>query len=70
MAVTIAREVKARGVRRYGMQAVWEVMRFRYLETTGDVFKLNNNYCAVYARWIMARESGLAGFFETRTRRP
>lgn len=66
-AVRVCRYMKARGIDHYGMKAVWEVMRFKYLETTGDIYKLNNNYTAFYARLIMANEPDLSGFFETRT---
>jgi hypothetical protein len=65
-AVRVCRYMKARGLKHYGTKAVWEVMRFKYLETTGDIYKLNNNYTAFYSRLIMAQEADLAGFFETR----
>ena len=68
--VRIARQLKAAGHKRYGIGALFEVVRFhRALATTGD-FKLNNNYRAIYARVIMAKNTDLAGFFETRVRYP
>ena len=66
LAVKIARFMKDRGVKRYGIGAIWEIMRFKYLETTGSIYKLNNNYRAWFARRMMRDESDLAGFFETR----
>jgi len=65
-AVRVARYMKSRGLRQYGIGAVWEVMRFKYLESFGDVYKLNNNYRAWYARRIMRLEPDLADFFRTR----
>lgn len=66
MAVDLARYMKRRGLNHYGIAAVWEVLRFKYFETTGDEFKLNNNYRAFYARLIAAQEPDLAGFFQLR----
>jgi hypothetical protein len=65
-AVKIARFMKARGLRRYGIGAVFEIMRFKILETTGDIYKLNNNHRAFYARLIMGQEQDLGGFFSIR----
>ncbi len=65
-AVRISRYTKARGVNHYGIGAIWEIMRFKYLETHGDIYKLNNNYRAWYARRIMALEADLAEFFSIR----
>src|SRR5699024_5376234 len=62
----VARFMKARGLAHYGIGAVWEVMRFKYLESTGDIYKLNNSYRAWYARQIMRRELDLVGFFAIR----
>lgn len=65
-AVRVARFMQARGLTHYGIGAVWEIMRFKYLETTGDIYRLNNNHRAFYARLIMASEPDLAGFFVVR----
>jgi hypothetical protein len=64
--VRIARRIRDRGVRHYGIKAVWEILRFSALETSGILYKLNNNYHAWYAREIMGREPDLVDFFETR----
>jgi hypothetical protein len=66
MAVDLARYAKSRGAKRYSIGAIWEVLRFRALETIGDKYKLNNSYRAWYARTIMARYPDLAGFLATR----
>ncbi len=65
-AVSVSRYTKSKGVQHYGIGAVWEIMRFKYLETHGDIYKLNNNYRAWYARRIMQNEPDLANFFTTR----
>jgi hypothetical protein len=65
-AVDVCRYMRRRRVQHYGIGAVWEIMRFKYLETHGDIYKLNNNYRAFYARLIMSQEPDLAGFFQTR----
>ena len=64
--VRVARYIKARGFKRYGIGAIFEVLRFKAIETIGDRYRLNNNYRAWFAREIMRREEDLAGFFETR----
>lgn len=63
-------DLKRRGRERYGIKALFEVLRFHRAMTTNDPdFKLNNNYHAFYARLLMEQEPGLKGFFETREHR-
>jgi hypothetical protein len=63
----MALELKSRGIRHYGIAALYEALRYRYaVQTGGDSFKLNNSYRAYYSRFLMAREPLLVGFFETR----
>jgi hypothetical protein len=69
----LAFKLKVRGVERWGIKALWEVLRYELAIATnsqmGD-FKLNNNLTASYARLLMERNpEDLAGFFETRERR-
>ena len=65
----MALELHSRGVRRYGLKALYEVLRYeRAIATHGDEFRLNNNYTAHYARLIMDETPALVGFFETRER--
>lgn len=66
MAVDLARHVKAKGLTRYSMKAIWEVLRFRAIESHGDKYKLNNSYTAWYARAIMCTYPDLQGFLVTR----
>jgi len=51
----------------YSADAVLHRMRwFTDIETTGDQFKINNNYAAYYGRLFMADFPRHAGFFRTR----
>jgi hypothetical protein len=66
-----AREAKDRGVKKWGIKAIFEVVRWHVkvkLQHEGD-FKLNNDFTALYARLIMANEPDLADFFDTRERK-
>ena len=66
--VALARAAKARGARRLGIKALFEIVRWNRLMNTTDWagFKLNNNLTSYYAREIMANEPDLAGIFTTR----
>ena len=65
--VTLARRLRARGIDRYGIAGLFEVLRYDYTIRTGATdFKLNNNYRAFYARMIMANHPELANLFEVR----
>lgn len=65
--VDLARQVKARGFTKYSINSLFERARWHYMfETTGDVFKLNNNYRSRYTR-LMQQEPDLAGMFATST---
>jgi hypothetical protein len=68
--VRLTRELRARGVERVGMKMLFEVLRWSALRTTGEDFRLNNNFTARYARAIMAAHPDLAGVYETRELRP
>lgn len=63
----LALDMQRRGVSRYGMKGLFEVLRWEYaLQTQGSDYKLDNNFHSRYARLLMEREPQLAGFFETR----
>ena len=51
---------------RHGVAFFYEAMRHDRFKTTGEWFKLNNNFRSHYARMLMEREPRLAGYFETR----
>lgn len=67
--VRMARELRRKGVRQWGIANLVEKLRFDYAVFTDAGFRLNNNYRAFYARLIMDSEPDLAGFFATRTQR-
>lgn len=68
----LAFRLKNKGVQRWGIKALWEVLRYELaIATNADVsdYKLNNNHTAYYARLLMERNpEDLADFFETRDR--
>lgn len=65
--VILSRQLVRRGHKRIGIGMLFEVLRWEHaMTTTGDAFKLNNNYRALYAREIMRREGDLDGVFATR----
>lgn len=66
--VELARKAKQAGAPRYGIGALFEVLRWSRLmqRRPGDEFKLNNNHRAFYARKLMQEHPDLAGFFELR----
>jgi hypothetical protein len=62
-----ALELFRAGRRRYGIKALYEVVRWEQaIQTEGGEFKLNNNHAAFYARMIMDNVPQLQGFFTTR----
>lgn len=65
---TLALEAYRRGKRRWSIAAIYEVARWEHFRTTGDEWKLNNNFKPLYARLIMKRNPRLAAceFFELR----
>lgn len=70
--VAMARQLRASGIERYGIKALYEVLRFESLTTKNTEgpsapFKLNNNFTAYYARLIERQEPDLAGFFQMRS---
>lgn len=65
----LALAARRAGKRRSGTKALFEILRYATLVTIGDMFKLNNNYTAIYARMLMKEEPELRGFFTLRERR-
>ena len=65
----LALNYRRQGRQRGGMKMLFEVLRYQSgIRTRGEPYKLNNDFTALYARMLMAREPELAGFFETRER--
>lgn len=69
--VRYAKNIRARGFRRYSSQTITAVMRF-HSDVDGrpeDKFKVNQNYHPYMARKLMREDPSFEGFFETRTLR-
>jgi hypothetical protein len=66
--LALAREVRHKGYKRYGIGALWERLRwhFQIEEALGEDFKLNNDFRSRYARKLMQEQPELDGFFEIR----
>ena len=64
----LARKELAKGTRRIGAKALWEDLR-SWLKTTGQPYKLNNSYTALYARKLVEIEPALDGVIEFRRRK-
>ncbi len=63
----IALDLVRRGIKRSSIAFCFERLRWLYaIQTSGDVFKLNNNYKPYYARLLMESVPELVGFFELR----
>lgn len=69
--VKLARQAKAAGQTKYGVAALFEVMRWQHAmeKRPGEPFKLCNGYRAFYARLVMSSCADLAGFFDIREQR-
>lgn len=67
----LAFKLKVRGVDRWGMKALYEILRYEEAVATNSpaaLYRLNNNFTALYARMLMEQEPDLEGFFELRQR--
>lgn len=65
--VKLARKGVEAGANKLGIKQLFEVLRWdEMIRTNSDLFKLNNNMTAYYARLIMEHEPDLAGIFNTR----
>jgi hypothetical protein len=65
--VEVCLDAQSAGQDRWSINAAFEVVRYNHLiKTQGDIYKLNNNFRAYYARWIMKRVPLLEDFFVIR----
>lgn len=65
--VELTKEAYQHGRRKIGIKMMIEVIRWnRFIQTTGDTFKVNNNFAPRYARKIMAQYPEYDGIFELR----
>lgn len=64
--------VRRTGRRHYSAWTIIQAIRWDFdMRTTGDVFKINNDHIAFYARMAMVDQpSLLEGFFELRRMKP
>lgn len=63
----LANQMIDTGRKRYGAWTLMNVIRWNAdLTTRGDVFKINNNFIALYARKLIAEDEKFEGFFEIR----
>lgn len=66
---SLARQLKKRGHKHYGIGAIWEQVRFSNDIRTvpkDEGFKMNNTHRAFLSRRIMKQEDDLMGFFTTK----
>lgn len=67
----LAIKIRAKGWARYSSDALLHRIRWEFHVERGDrEFKANNNWTAPLARWFLKRHPDMAGFFETRERKP
>jgi hypothetical protein len=61
-------EAKSKGFKNYSAKGIFEIIRWHtgVASNGNDVFKLNNNYHADYARKMMAEFPVFDGFFRLR----
>lgn len=62
-----AKQMRRTGRRKYSAMRIMQSIRWDHdLKTTGDVFKINNDFVPIYARFFMYENPEYADFFETR----
>ena len=63
----MAFQIKRTGRTAYsGYNIFYAIRWFRDIKTTGDVFKVNNDYIPIYIRLLIYRHPEFDGFFELR----
>jgi len=65
----LAREQLAQGATFISTKALWECCRVSLSAGKADGYKLNNDFTACAARWLLDQEPRLVGVIETRIRR-
>jgi len=69
--VARAHQARKTGRRRYSQWTIIQSIRWdRDMRTRGDVFKVNNDFIALYVRMAIADEPRFDGFFELRAMKP
>jgi len=63
----LALELRRKGIRKYGIKALFEMIRYHHsFPAMGEEYKLSNNHAPYYARKLMKEEEELHGFFDVR----
>lgn len=62
----VARNFKSKGVTRYSIKGIMEIVRWLSLDDNGDKIKVSNSFTSRYARLVMRCEPDLKGFFVLR----
>lgn len=62
----LALSARRSGQKKGSLRHFYEVLRYSVLVTTGETWKLNNDYTPIYSRMIQENEPELRGFFEQR----
>jgi hypothetical protein len=62
----LALSAKRSGQKKGSVRHFYEVLRYSVLVTTGDTWKLNNDFTPIYSRMIQENVPELRGFFEQR----
>lgn len=64
---TFAARIKATGRKKYSGWVIIQAIRWsRDVQTTGDVFKVNNDFIALYGRLLMVHDPAYRTFLELR----
>jgi len=67
----MARKMKTKGYSKYSAVTIIHTIRWeRDLESNGKIFKINNDFIALYARLLIYHVPTFEGFFELRTMKP
>jgi len=64
--VTLALDHKSKGMPQWSAKSIFEILRWSSMQTSGEAWKLNNDYHSHYARKAMREIPALDGFFRTR----
>ena len=66
-----AAQMRQTGKKKYSAWTIINKIRWdEDLKTSDDVFRINNDFIALYARLLIFHDSSYEGFFELRTMKP
>lgn len=62
--LALARKIKNTGRKKYSAEAILQVLRWhRDIQTTGEPYKISNNFRSMYARLLVYNYPEFQGFF-------